>query len=75
MIHEFYEKIKDITDELIDSGAKCSQNILYWNNRVNEMLNPDINLKDDVGSAFSNIVMYFTIKRSVGLSVGQKLTG
>ena len=75
MIHEFYEKIKDITDELIDSGATCSQNILSWNNRVNEMLNPDIKLKDDVGSAFSNIVMYFTIKRSVGLSVGQKLTG
>ena len=75
MIHDFYQRVKDATDELIDSGVNCSQNILYWNNRVSEMLNPNIKLKDDVGSAFSNIVMYFTIKRSVGLSVGQKLTG
>ena len=31
--------------------------------------------KDELGNAFSNIIMYVKVRRTVGLSVGQKLTG
>lgn len=74
-INLFYSRIKEITDELIESGAKCSEDLLYWNKRVNEFINPSIKFKDDMGNTFGNIVMYFTIKRKVGVTVGQKLTG
>lgn len=74
-INAFYQAVKDITDEIIDSGAPCTDTVLYWNKRVMELTNPDIKYKDDMGNAFGNIVMYFTVKRTVGLSVGQKITG
>lgn len=75
MIYAFYMRIKESTQKLIDEGKKCSNTLLYWNKRVKELTDPDIKLKDDMGNAFSNIVMYVKIKRVVGLSVGQKLTG
>lgn len=71
----YYEKIRDYTNELLRSGAKCSHNIKIWNKRAKEMTDTDYKIKDEDGSVFSNIVMYFLVKRTVGISVGQKLTG
>lgn len=75
MISNFYERVKVATQELIDSGANCSDNVLYWNKRVSELSNPEYKHKDELGNAFSNIIMYVKVRRTVGLSVGQKLTG
>lgn len=73
--NEYYERIKVITKELIDSGVPCSQNILSLAKRAKELTDPNISIKDELGSEFSNIIVYFTIKRKTGLSKGQKLTG
>ena len=75
MTNRFYERVQEVTNNLIDSGAECSDNVLYWNKRVTELLDPDIKNKDDLGNAFGNIIMYFTVKRTIGVSVGQKITG
>ena len=75
MTYNFYERVKKATQEIIDSGAKCSDTVLYWNKRVKELSDPNFKCKDELGNTFSNIVMYVTVKRTVGLYVGQKLTG
>lgn len=75
MIYSFYTKVKELSDKLIESGKKCSDTILYWNKRVKELTDPEYKHKDELGNAFGNIVMYAKIRRTVGLSVGQKLTG
>lgn len=75
MTDEFYTQIRDYTRELIDSGVPCSQNIRYWNRRATERTDPERQFKDESGSAFSYITMYFTVKRHKGISRGQKITG
>ena len=75
MTDDFYTQIRDFTRELIDSGVPCSQNIRYWNRRATERTDPERQFKDESGSAFSYITMYFTVKRHKGISRGQKITG
>lgn len=75
MTNAYYERIKTITQELIETDIPCSQNILSLAKRAKELTDPNIIIKDESGSEFSNIKVYFTIKRKVGVSKGQKLTG
>ena len=75
MIYAFYNRVKEATQKIIDSGATCSDTFLYWNKRVKELTDPNYSNKDDLGNEFSNIVMYFKVKRTVGVGIGQKLTG
>ena len=74
----FHQEIYDVTRELIDRGENVSTAIKEWNKRSRELLNKDdetgYRIKDE-NSDFSNIVMFFLIKRKVGLSEGQKLVG
>lgn len=76
---EFHQRVVDATQELIDRGEKVSMQVKEWNKRCKELLNKDektgYKIKDENNSAFSNIVMYFLIKRKVGLYRGQKLVG
>lgn len=76
---EFHKEIYRVTQELIDSGAKVSNAIKDWNKRSWELLYKDeqdgYKIKDENNSVFSNIVIYFLVKRKVGLSRGQKLVG
>lgn len=76
---EFHTKVYEATQELIDSGCKVSNAIKEWNKRCKELLNKDevdgYKIKDENNSVFSNIVIYFLVKRKVGLSRGQKLVG
>ena len=75
MTHEFYTQVKEVTRELLDSGIPCSQSIHSWNKRATELTDPDYKIKDEFNSEFGYIVMSFTIKRTVGLFRGQKVTG
>ena len=75
MTYNFYDRVKEATQKIIDSGANCSDTVLYWNKRVKELSDPNFKCKDELGNTFSNIIMYVTVKRTVGLYVGQKLTG
>lgn len=75
MTNAFYTEIKEYTQELIDTGVPCSQKIKYLHKRATELTDPDYIIKDEGNNEFGNIVMYFTVKRPVGLDKGQKLTG
>lgn len=75
MTDRFYARIKEITDRIIDSGDDCTDAVYYWNKRSHDLTNPNLKIKDELGSAFGNIVIYFTVKRIVGLEKGQKLVG
>lgn len=70
MIDAYYAEIRDFTRELIDSGVPCTQNIRSLNRRATERTDPDRLYKDESGSAFGYITMYFTVKRLKGLAKG-----
>jgi len=76
---EFHQAVLEATQELIDAGYNVSTAIKTWNKRTKELLNKSeedgYKIKDDNGSPFSNIVIYFLVKRKVGLTKGQKLVG
>ena len=76
---EFHEEVYSVTQELIDRGEKVSTAIKEWNKMSRELLNKDeedgYKIKDENNSVFSNIIIYFLVKRKVGLSKGQKLVG
>lgn len=73
---EFQTEIYEVTNKLIKDGKKVSMNIKIWNERARQLLDKEnYRIKDENNSVFSNIVMYFLVKRTVGLSKGQKLVG
>lgn len=76
---DFHEEVYSVTQELIDRGEKVSNAIKEWNKTSRELLNKDeetgYKIKDENNSVFSNIIIYFLVKRKVGLSKGQKLVG
>jgi DNA-directed RNA polymerase beta subunit len=75
----FYQRVLEATQELIDSGYNVSKAVKEWNKRAKELLDKSddtgYKIKDENNSVFSNIVIYFLVKRKVGLSRGQKLVG
>ena len=75
MTNAFYTEIKEYTQQLIDTGVPCSQKIKYLQKRATGLTDPDYIIKDEGNNEFSNIIIYFTVKREVGLDKGQKLTG
>lgn len=76
MSNDFYSKVIEITDALLDEeGSECSDEIVQLNSRAKDLTSRNVKFRDENGSAFSNIVMYVTVKREVGLDKGQKLTG
>ena len=75
MTNAFYTEIKEYTQQLIDTGVPCSQKIKYLHKGATELTDPDYIIKDEGNNEFSNIIIYFTVKREVGLDKGQKLTG
>jgi DNA-directed RNA polymerase beta subunit len=74
----FHEEIYSVTQELISRGEKVSNAIKEWNKMSRELLDKGedgYKIKDENNSVFSNIVIFFLVKRKVGLSRGQKLVG
>lgn len=72
---KFHQEIVSYIGELIDKGCNVSTRMKELYKRSKELLDPAYEVKDENNSKFSNIVIYFTIKRLVGLQLGQKLTG
>lgn len=76
MSKKFYGAVAEYTQTLIDADpSKCSEDIKHWNSRAKDLTAENVKFRDENASAFSHIVMYVTVKRVVGLSKGQKLTG
>ena len=75
MSTQYWTEVRDYTQELIDSGCLVSVEIRALNKRAKELLDPDTVIRDENNSTFSEIVMYVKVKKKVGLSFGQKITG
>lgn len=72
---EYFERILEITTDILDSGSSYSSEITFLHKRAKEVLNPAIKWKEEQSKAFSNIVVEFLVERDAGLEVGQKITG
>lgn len=74
-IFEYNKEIYEYTKELIDSGCKVSQSIRIASKDAHDFISDDVVYKDDNDRIPSNMVIHFTIKRRIGLTRGQKITG
>lgn len=72
---EFFRKVKEVCEIIIDSGSKRSKDINYWYKRACDAIDSEYKWKDQDGSVFSNMVIEFVIERDIPLSEGQKITG
>lgn len=70
---KYYQEIKDICEEIIDSGADYSHELDYLYKRACAFLDTESKWKDD--TVFSNLLIEITVKTEVPLQIGQKLTG
>lgn len=74
-LDNYYNSIQKFVKELIDKGCKVSSNIKILNKRAYELTHPETTeLIDENGNKFSNIVLYFMVRRYKGLDFGSKLT-
>lgn len=72
--NDYYDKIKTICEELMQSGGECSPNLDYLYKRACEFQDKVKKWKNN-DSVFSNFELEVTVKRMVGLSKGSKITG
>jgi hypothetical protein len=72
--NKYYEEIKETCEEIIASGYKYTHAIDYLYKRADEFLDPEKKWKDN-DSLFGNLLIDITLKNSIPLQVGQKLTG
>lgn len=75
MSTEYWNNVLEYTQSLIDTGEEVSTEIKALNKRAKELLDEDVLIRDENNSTFSNIVMYVTVKRKIGLGLGQKIAG
>jgi hypothetical protein len=70
----YYEEVASACKEIMDSDEEYSKDIEYSYKRACEFLDPDKKWKDE-NSVFGNIMLDITIKNTIGLQPGQKLSG
>lgn len=75
MNEKFNQSVVDYVGELVHSGCMITSRVKELYKRCRELLSPEYEVKDENNSKFSNIILYITVKRQVGLLRGQKLTG
>lgn len=75
MQNEYYERILEVTTEILESGSKYSSDITHLYQRAKDILDPEVKWKEDQEKAFSNMVLEITVERDVGIEVGSKGTG
>lgn len=75
MQQEYYQNIKGVCEEILDSGSKYSVDITHLYQRAKDILDPEVKWKIDREKAFSNLILEITVERDVKAEVGQKLTG
>lgn len=71
---QYYEEIKEVCEEIIDSGYKYSRNIDYLYKRSCEFIDEEKRWKDN-DSVFGNVLIEITLENEETLKVGQKVTG
>lgn len=71
----YWREVLNYTQSLLDNGELVSIEIKALNKRAKELLDEDTLIKDENNSAFSNFVIYIQVKREVGITLGQKITG
>lgn len=72
---EFYEKVYDMCMKIKESGSKYSKDVSFYLAKAKDILDDNVKWREEDNSVFGNIVIEFVIERSVGLAVGQKITG
>lgn len=72
--NEYYEEIREICEEIKESGQKYSRDIDYLYKRAGEMIDTKKRWKEN-DSAFSNMLIKISVKNRCGLRKGQKVTG
>lgn len=75
MQENFYKRILEECEKIINSGSNYSNDINYYFKKARDILNPDYKWREEDNSVFSNMIIEFVIERDIPLSVGQKITG
>lgn len=71
----YQKQVASYTQELIDAGCNVSQKIKIINKDAKDYIDEDVKYKDENDRVFSNMVIYFTVKKQIGVLKGQKITG
>ena len=72
--NKYYEEIKETCEEIMESGVKYTHRLDSLYKRACEFTNEETKWKDN-NSVFSNLYIVITLKNSVPLQIGQKITG
>lgn len=72
--NRYYNEVIDAIAQYVEGSAKVSTDLSYTYRRYKDLLNPDINIRQDK-SEFGHIVMEVTVLRESNISVGSKITG
>lgn len=72
--NKYYEEIKETCEEIMKSGYKYTHAVDYLYKRACEFLNSEKKWKDN-DSLFSNLLIEITLKNTIPLQIGQKVSG
>lgn len=72
---EFYTKVLEVCEQIKESGSKYSKDISFYLGKARDILDDEVKWREEDNSVFGNIVIEFLVERTVGLAVGQKITG
>lgn len=75
MLLEYNKEVAEYTQNLIDHGCNVTQKVRVINKDAKDYIDPNVHYKDENDRVFSNMIFYFTVKKDVGISKGQKITG
>lgn len=75
MQRDYYTRLYEICQEIMDSGASYSDEVSAMCDRARSIIDDNIRWKDDNQSVFSNMVIEFLVERRSPLTIGQKLAG
>lgn len=74
-ITRYQQEVYQYTQELLDAGCKVTHKIRVLNKDAKDYIDPEVKFRDSNDRIFSHAVMYFTIKKEMGVLKGQKITG
>lgn len=75
MQEEYHEEIVEVLGEIIESGAKYSDNLGEIYIRSKRILEPDRKWQDHNKRVFNNMVINVTVEKRIPVDVGSKLCG
>ncbi len=72
---EFYSNVLEVCQKIKDSGSDYTNDISFYLGKARDILDDNVKWREEDNSVFGNIVIEFLVERTVGLAVGQKITG